>query len=253
MISRFFSSLDYLHPIADNTHIWLLDVSTINEEMQAHALNLLSSEELKRAASFSYRQSSYIVSRVFLREILAQYCKCSSDSLVFDVGPQGKPCLTNVPYPVSFNLSHSGNFIVLAINATARVGIDIEISRKRQFMRIAEDYFHAQEVMQLKSCANEQEQAAVFLQLWTLKEAFLKARGDGISGGLDKIYFNVHPHPWKVHIADSLNEQAEDWQFFSTTLSKDIYLSVAVSQKSPIKLLWFNGLDILARKFQIIR
>jgi 4'-phosphopantetheinyl transferase len=235
-----FSSVENIKFLASETHLWLFDLSLVNESILAHAFTLLSEQELARAASFSRGKSAYIATRAFLRESLAHYCQLSPVELAFATEPNGKPYLLNAPTPLFFNLSHSGNFAVLAVSVQARIGVDVEVARKRRFMDIAANYFHVQEFQKLNDC-KEEYRAILFLQYWTLKEAFLKALGGGIALGLDKICFDLSQQPFGVTFEDSLDEQKGDWQFFSTAINKHTLIGLAVAQISPLQLRWFNA------------
>ena len=224
-------------------HLWLLDLSRVNEQTSATTKILLSQQELHRAESFKRRKAEHILTRAFLRKSLARYCNCSAKELSFNVDHNGKPYLTQCAIPLSFNLSHSGHFAVLAIGTQKRIGVDIEVVRQRDFMKIAEHYFHAQEVRALGDCPDAQK-INLFFELWTRKEAFLKALGGGISTGLDKIYFDVWQQPWAFYIADSLGEQTQDWQIFSTRFNEQTFISLAVEQASSLSLRWFDGMSL---------
>jgi 4'-phosphopantetheinyl transferase len=235
-----FSIPQHTQVLDGETHLWLLDLTELDGSDSEQAIRLLSAHELQRAESFKRRKTEHILTRAFLRKSLARYCHCSAQELSFSVDNNGKPYLTNCVTPLSFNLSHSGDFAVLAISAQKRVGVDIEVIRQRDFMKIAEHYFHPQETLALRGFPHNQK-INVFFELWTRKEAFLKALGGGIATGLDKIYFDVSQQPWAFCLADSLNEQVQDWQFFSTRLNEQAFISLAVEQRSSLNVCWFDG------------
>lgn len=95
----------------------------------------------------------------------------------------GKPYLQD--YPLYFNLSHSGNYVVCAVS-TQEVGVDIQEYKKADVKRLARRFFSGEEQSILMACANEKEQNELFYQLWTRKEAYGKLTGEGIAAVIDK-------------------------------------------------------------------
>lgn len=233
-----FSNPQSAYSLVGETHLWFLDLAELDESHIAEAISLLSTQEVKRSESFKRRKLEHILTRAFLRKSLGRYCHCLAKDLSFAVDNNGKPYLTNCVTPLSFNLSHSGDFAVLAVSAQKRVGVDIEVARARDFIKIAEHYFHPQEVCALANSAPD-EKNNLFFELWTRKEAFLKALGGGISTGLDKVYFDLSQQAF--YLSDSLTENVDEWKFFSTQFNNKIFVSVAVEQSSPLNVRWFDG------------
>lgn len=90
----------------------------------------------------------------------------------------GKPVLSP-PAGIDFSISHSGDFVVVALAAGGRVGVDIERGREgREVRRLAARWFSAEEAAQVEA------DPAAFLDLWARKEAFVKALGEGVAAGL---------------------------------------------------------------------
>lgn len=127
-----------------------------------------------------YELAVYTVSQV-LKQL-----NVSLDFKVYYKG-NGKPYLQD--YPLYFNLSHSGNYVVCAIS-TREVGVDIQEYKKADVERLARRFFSKEEQSFLKACAHEKEQNELFYHLWTRKEAYGKLTGEGIAAAIDK---NVLP------------------------------------------------------------
>jgi 4'-phosphopantetheinyl transferase len=166
-----------------------------------------------------------------------------SASLEFARREQGKPYLLNSP--LYFNLSHSGNFAALAVSAQGEIGIDIETIRARNFLAIAERYYHTDELKQLLATP-EAEREQLFFKLWTLKEAFFKATGGGISTGLDKVVFELNHNKIKARFAPELNEHETDWQFQQTFIDHSHLLAVALNTKETMQTHFFDGNELFA-------
>lgn len=119
----------------------------------------------------------------------------------------GKPFLINKPN-LHFNLSHSGDWLALLTSDCGPVGVDLEAPQKvRNFKQIAQHFFAPEEIEHLAPLEG-QLLTSEFYRLWTLKEAFFKARGTGISEGLRHINF-THTHV----PTSSAGLPVEPWQF----------------------------------------
>lgn len=152
---------------------WRLDVP---------AAAVLSAEEEARAARFVYAEDAarFRAARAGLRLVLAEHLGQAAAALRFAYGPEGKPALPGGP---AFNLSHSGDWAALAVTARARIGIDIEAQRRVE-PEVAARFFSAAEQAALAALAPADWQEG-FFQIWTRKEAFVKALGQGLRRPLD--------------------------------------------------------------------
>jgi 4'-phosphopantetheinyl transferase len=125
--------------------------------------------------------------------LLARYCGMPAARLEFDYGPQGKPSFSRCSCPIRFNISHSGEIAAYAFTRGCAVGIDVERQRKLPDLEeIAKHYFSPAEYCELMTIP-EHERAAAFYACWVRKEAFLKAKGGGLSIPLDSFQVSVAP------------------------------------------------------------
>ena len=128
-------------------------------------------------------------------------------------GPNGKPSaqLDGRPAPVSFNLSHANGMVGVAVLAQpdVPVGFDLERFDRRIELEIADRYFRPEEVSWLMGLAPD-ERPRGFLRLWTLKEALIKATGEGLSRELDSFWFDVFPP--RLHFVSG-DEPEVPWRF----------------------------------------
>jgi 4'-phosphopantetheinyl transferase len=227
-------------------HLWWLDLPLLTEALILQQQGLLSHEERVRAQLFKLkeRQLHFIALRAFVRLCLARYTQTAAEDLPLATEPKGKPYLIRASSPITFNLSHSHDVAVLAIGLQHAVGVDIEtLTRKRSMQEIAKRYFHPSEVAHLTSLSDA-AQSRYFFQLWTLKEAFLKATGDGIAGGLDKTAFRLLGDSIYVTFAAELRTQAENWQFYQQFIDDDYSVALARNASEPITVHWFNGITL---------
>lgn len=223
--------------------IWLLDFSVLTENQIANFSKLLSPEELTRAQTFKHNQHHFVATRALARKVLAYYTGVPSTALQFARREEGKPYLLNSP--LHFNLSHSGSFAALAVSSLGEIGIDIETLRPRNFLAIAERYYHTDELNQLLA-QPEAERIDLFFKLWTLKEAFFKATGGGISSGLDKAVFDLSHNKIKARFASALNEQENTWQFQQEFIDQSHLLAVAINSTESLQTQFFDGNERLA-------
>jgi 4'-phosphopantetheinyl transferase len=124
-----------------------------------------------------------------MRGILANYLKADPLRLEFIAGQNGKPAFApdSAWREVKFNLSHSHQAALLAVALGRDVGVDIEyVKHDFEFIEVAERFFTAREVAMLRKLPSVL-QRSVFFKCWTSKEAFLKAKGTGLSGELDEV------------------------------------------------------------------
>jgi 4'-phosphopantetheinyl transferase len=126
-----------------------------------------------------------------LREILSRYAAGTAPrDWRFVRSEAGRPSLAP-PYEASglhFNVAHSAGMVAIAIGRMPRLGIDVEHESRAISLAIARRYFSAREVAALQSLPAEQQPRRL-LRLWTLKEAYLKATGTGVAGGLGHMTF----------------------------------------------------------------
>lgn len=147
---------------------------------------LLSADEQKRAQRFIFDQhrKSYIVNRGILRVLLGCYTNTPPDKIDFKYSRNGKPLLARntKPATIFFNLSHTKDMALYAFASCRWLGVDVEyIQTAIEINEIAKRYFHSNEVRMLSQLATEARKKC-FYELWTCKEAYLKATGEGLAG-----------------------------------------------------------------------
>jgi 4'-phosphopantetheinyl transferase len=184
--------------------IWCLDLTRI---ALAPMRALLSAGEQARASQYQVRgeYERFVKSRGALRRILAEQAGQTARALVLAEGNGRKPKLRDHPL-IRFNLSHSGDFTLIAV-AAQPLGVDIEaIKADIGWRDLAEANFHRDERAVLEASADAAARDA-FFQIWTHKEAFLKATGVGLTDHLTAICIPLEGGP--VRAPDSLS--SETW------------------------------------------
>jgi len=155
--------------------------------------SVVSSEERDRAQRFRRpeHRTQFIVRRACLRHVLARYVTCPPQQLVFLENDFGKPSLAVAPGAgIQFNTSHSDGLGVVAVTAGRSVGIDVERQRASLDTTDIAELFAAHETRAL-SAVDEAGRRRLFFTLWSCKEAWLKARGVGLSAPLDSCRIGV--------------------------------------------------------------
>jgi 4'-phosphopantetheinyl transferase len=165
-------------------HIWAAPLNQSAEPISSLELTL-SPGERERAKKFHFErdQNRFITGRAILRALLGSYLGMAAEKLDFVYGPNGKPALANLsgPNPLHFNLAHAGDLMVVALTRACAVGVDVEPVRPLGDVEsIAARFFSDNEATKLKQLPRDQQPEA-FFNLWTRKEAWLKATGDGLS------------------------------------------------------------------------
>ena len=123
----------------------------------------------------------FALCRAALRAALSEKLRCDNEELAFETLTRGKPfaLVNGMPAPVYFNVSHSGKYGLVAFNSEGRIGVDVEERRVREDLDgLIETVFAPQEQLALSVLAGE-PQLRLFYELWTIKEALVKALGDG--------------------------------------------------------------------------
>ena len=173
--------------------IWLLDLDGADADPAA-ALALLSGDEQARAGRFVFdvHRRRFVTGRAALRTLLGERLGCAPRELRFAYGPAGKPALDGGG-TTRFNVSHSDRYAIVAIATGAELGVDIERVRPlRDMDLVADRVFSAGEREALGQVPPDRK-AEAFFAGWTRKEAYIKARGDGLGHPLDQFAVTIAP------------------------------------------------------------
>jgi 4'-phosphopantetheinyl transferase len=165
----------------DEIHIWHWEPVCPPSEL-IDLRNILAEDERQRALRFHLPEhgGEFVINRARLRSLLAGYVAKSPEQLVFEYSPRGKPGLRDGG-GLRFNLSHSHGRAALAIVRDREIGIDVEQIRPQpDARRIAQRFFSLRERQFLQELS-ESELDQVFFRCWTRKEAYIKAKGEGLS------------------------------------------------------------------------
>ena len=185
---------EFVEARRDEVHVWRAGLGVAPSQLETLSA-ILSVDEKKRAERFHFKEDrgEFIAGRVLLRILLGRYVQRAPSQLQFSYGPSGKPRLAGEDPSLRFNLSHSHGLALYAFIRGRELGVDLEwMKRNADAEKIAERFFSAQEVVTLRALpAREKEKA--FFDCWTRKEAYIKAKGDGLTAPLDGFSVSLSP------------------------------------------------------------
>jgi 4'-phosphopantetheinyl transferase len=205
--------------------VWFLETQTLDAAALDAARALLSGDERARhdRLVFERDRRDFAFAHALTRTTLSKYSTASPEAWTFGTAEKGKPFITaSTGQPLSFNLSHTHGFVACVAAPGIDVGIDVEtLDRRVERDAIARRYFAAIEIDGLHALSGE-DRTARFFDLWTLKEAYIKATGNGLSHPLDAMSFVFldtdeivfTPPPAVRRVGEcGAHSEAKDWQF----------------------------------------
>ena len=178
---------------ADEVHLWH---AALDDQAADDFRPLLAADEIARADRFHFAKdrNHYVVARGLLRKLLAAYVGIGATELRFVYAEKGKPSLeASQRSALNFNLAHSQARAIYAFSRGRELGVDLEFIREDLAgEKIAERFFSPREIDELKTVPAELRKQA-FFNCWTRKEAYIKARGEGLSMPLDEFDVSLAP------------------------------------------------------------
>lgn len=222
-----------LLPLSDDeVHLWR---ATLDQPpgCRRWLLAMLSQEERMRAEDFYFvrDRERFIVRRGVLRSILGAYLRIPPAQLLFEYGYHGKPALQGQPgvTPLQFNVSHAEGLGMYAVSRGRALGVDLERVRPiLNLEQITARRFTPEEHAQLIALPPEQQPQG-FFRCWTSKEAYVKARGEGLSIPLDRFMVAVQPDQPMALLATSEGPaETARWTLHEVLVAPEYVASVAV-------------------------
>jgi len=216
----------------NEVQVWGADLDAFASREGATG-GFLSNDERDRASRFHFERDRrrFIAGRHILRLLLSAYLDLEPGNLSFRYSAHGKPELENVRMVsrLAFNVSHSGPVALFAFVRDHKVGVDVEQLRTDiATSEIAEQFFSQSEQASLKELPkNLQHQA--FFACWTRKEAFVKAKGEGLSLPLHQFDVSLTPaKPAEILGTRPDTEERHRWSLWSLDLGPGHAAALAV-------------------------
>ncbi len=209
-----------------NINVWLIKRDSKNYDHRYKSL-LDHSEQKKAASMISVRQRiRFVEVRAKLRWILAGYLRVDAKTLVFTQTEHGKPFLPGFP-DCHFNVSHSGDYIAIAVTDFGEVGIDIEqVKQKPDFYPLVKRCFSEVEQCYWMELP-ESQKCYEFYRFWTRKEAFVKATGRGIALGLNQCVISPDDLSNMLNVPDDYGPE-KDWRLFDMDCPEGLSGAIAI-------------------------
>jgi 4'-phosphopantetheinyl transferase len=223
-------------PQKDEVHVWAARVSEHLHRVEQYS-TVLSANEKQTSARFVYDKdrNCYMIAHGLLRGLLARYLHCKPEELGFIANEYGKPELlpTSNTSGLCFNLSHSGDRVLIAVTCGTQVGVDVERVREDlDVLELARAQFATDEIENLERL-EPAERARVFFHYWTCKEAVTKAIGRGLSIPLADFTIergadDVDRVVWLVPAAQYADQSS--WSIFAFNVFDGYAAAVAVQR-----------------------
>jgi len=201
----------------------------------------ISAEESAREQRFRFQEDrdSYLLAHALCRSVLSQLCGAGAPALQFEAGEHGRPELT-VPHcdpRLRFNISHTRGMVACAVALEHDVGVDVErLDRRVQIAELAASVFSDAERAALASL-REDAQRARFFELWTLKEAYIKAVGKGLALRLSAITLELHPGTQpRIAFAPPVDDDPRAWWLHVRQPAPGYMLAAALRTPLPSRI-----------------
>lgn len=209
-----------------------------DDEKRQVLYQLLSDDEKQRAANYRFdkHRHRFITGRGTIREILAGKGKCPPQAIRFDLNQYGKPALEEPESirHIQFNASSSATMGAIAISDGIPLGFDIEKIKPGNSVDydliVKNEFTHDEYHWYIKH--DKPDRIRVFFELWTCKEAYLKALGIGLSGKLDSFSIDLQGQgPSISYTALENNKQSELW-LYQLNVTDEFVACLALPKKS---------------------
>jgi len=219
--------------------VWWLATEAAKPSDMERWLRSLDRGERERAARFRIAadRREFVAAHALLRTMLTYHLGVPPTAWRFLADANGKPSIDpNVgPHQLQFNLSHTRGLVAVALASRGTVGVDVEeIDEAKADLAIAEAYFARSEVEMLQK-APPSERARCFFRLWTLKEAYIKAIGKGLSAPLNSFAFTFEPI--RITFLPGPENDASNWRFSILPASDRHILSIAAADRPDCEAL----------------
>jgi 4'-phosphopantetheinyl transferase len=199
---------------------------------------LLSIEEINRAERYRFKKDRvrFIARRWILRQLLGQYCNIDPARISYQLNSFGKPGLAS--NQLSFNLSKSGDRMAFGFTLEKDVGVDIEQTRPHTNLSLLAKRSFSQEEQGELEALPPSLQVEAFYHTWTQKEAFIKAKGIGLSQPLEDFSVSVDPgKPGRLISLKDYPEEVSRWKMASFKPGADCWMAVCVRADREIEVL----------------
>ncbi len=237
--------------LIEQGHIWLANPEqNFDPGVLSDFRRILSDDELARHQRFRFDKDKlhFLVSHALLRTVLSNYADVPPQQWQFDLNSHGRPELAQthaLPW-LRFNLSHTNGLVACVVTESVDCGIDVEnLTRHCDYRAIARKMFSEAENRFLNQLKGEQ-QSERFFSYWTLKEAYVKARGLGLSLPTSKTNFVIGDiNKISVGFDTDIEDKAGDWCFtlHQPTLTHVLATAIRSGEGNEMDVIFKNELS----------
>jgi 4'-phosphopantetheinyl transferase len=214
-------------------HLWVVRVEEALAQGEDRHRSWLTQEEVERLRRYHFERHrrEHLVTRVLARAALSRYTGVPPEQWVFGTGPHGKPHVTSPDMALSFNLANTEGVVVCAVAAGGDVGVDVEpIAVRGDPLELAASSFSPDEVTALRAVPPA-DRGGRFVALWTLKEAYLKARGLGLALAPNRFSVALEGSAdARISFDPAVLDRSSRWQLVPITAIPGYQLAVALSR-----------------------
>ena len=244
-----------LHPT--EVHLWHLQAGdTAHRCLSRGSESIVSLEELDFSRRFLTKkaQETYLVARSFVRMVLSHYVDRSPKSLRFGADAHGRPEISpsSAEPQLQFNLSKADGLFACVVARGRDVGVDAKsFNGDVDIREITDRYFAPVEIAALAALPDN-ELRPRFFALWTLKEAYLKARGKGFSVPLDRLAFTFdRQDEVEITFNPGLVGNPRDWYFRLLQAANGSLIAVALNRRPAEKRKdWHTAIELIVKPFE---
>jgi len=230
---------------------WAVNVGrwTPTEAEWCRAIQLIQVEEKERIEQFRYKvdMMSSLVGRLLLRGFAVHVLGLNNREVKFVRTDRGKPVLEVNTSGWDYNVSHAGDWVVLAAASQGSLGVDVmktkdsRVDRLEEFFRIMRRQFTDEEWMSISGnqCVSDEDKLATFFRHWTLKESYVKAVGTGLNLDLRTLNFKIdedlNPNCVITSSTLQISGRLTPWKFEESVLDEEHVVSVALTDNDEIE------------------
>lgn len=225
--------------------VWLACLDDVTDDQRAVCAQVLCRNELERLRRFRVDDAAlqYLVGRFLVRTTLSHYVQTDPAHWRFVTNAHGRPRIDGPGADLlTFNLSHTRGLVACAVarrgEGEVELGIDVECAqRAAEIESVGHDILAPEEMAQL-SAAPREGRADMLLSFWTLKEAYVKARGVGLSLPLTSFAFDLSGPGPRVSFAERGFDEAARWTFLQLRPTLNHHVALAISCAEPVETAW---------------
>lgn len=233
-----------------DVHVWLARTDAcVRAGLMPQYLSLLTADERQRLARLAFEdlKHEFLLTRALCRVALSSYTDRHPGTWVFASNAYGRPSLPpdDPAAHLSFNLSNTCGLVACAVASGRPIGIDVEdAARHHEGEKIAERFFSPDEVRALRALPSV-ERHERFIQLWTLKEAYIKAKGLGMTLPLDSFSFSCGAQQASIVFHDVDQGDPGLWRFRAWRVDERHRAALAVKCASAGEQIAFRISEVM--------